>query len=83
VQFFKYHAIYELCQNFASVKIHYFGKFYACSGAVAVGLYGNDDVHNGLVQVLASVASINEVFLSARNEVSSQYRIFFILNFSF
>jgi protein tweety len=40
------------------------------SGAVAVGLYGNDDVHNGLVQVLASVASINEVFLSARNEVS-------------
>lgn len=35
-----------------------------------MGLYGNDDVHNGLVQVLASVASINEVFLSARNEVS-------------
>ncbi|XP_065340830.1 protein tweety isoform X1 [Cloeon dipterum] len=39
-----------------------------CCGAVAVGLYGNDDVHNGLVQVMASVASINEVFLSSRNE---------------
>ncbi|XP_059472472.1 protein tweety isoform X2 [Neocloeon triangulifer] len=39
-----------------------------CCGSVAVGLYGNDDVHNGLVQVMASVASINEVFLSARNE---------------
>jgi hypothetical protein len=42
---------------------------------VAVGLYGNDDVHNGLVQVLASVASINEVFLSARNEVSFSPKI--------
>jgi Tweety len=53
-------------------SLHFVYWFFYCnfSGAVAVGLYGNDDVHNGLVQVLASVASINEVFLSARNEVS-------------
>ncbi|KAF4521188.1 hypothetical protein B566_EDAN010650 [Ephemera danica] len=39
-----------------------------CCGAVAVGLYGNDDVHNGLVQVLASAANMEELLNAVKNE---------------
>ncbi|XP_074116084.1 tweety [Cotesia typhae] len=39
-----------------------------CSGAVAVGLYGNDDVHNGLVQFLDAAKKIDMSITSVKNQ---------------
>lgn len=40
-----------------------------CSGAVAVGLYGNDDVHNGLVQLVAAAMNVDGILMGVRNQV--------------
>ncbi|KMQ94350.1 protein tweety-like protein [Lasius niger] len=40
-----------------------------CSGAVAVGLYGNDDVHNGLVQLVAAAKNVDGILMGVRNQV--------------
>lgn len=42
-----------------------------CSGAVAVGLYGNDDVHNGLVQLVAAAKNVDGILMGFRNQVGS------------
>lgn len=34
-----------------------------------LGLYGNDDLHNGLVQVFNSGKQLNRLFFSVRNQV--------------
>lgn len=44
--------------------------FFCVSGAIGVGLYGNDDVHNGMLEVLAAVRSIDDIIGNARNQVS-------------
>ncbi|XP_057330884.1 protein tweety isoform X2 [Microplitis mediator] len=42
-----------------------------CSGAVAVGLYGNDDVHNGLVQFLNAAKEIDKSIMSVKNQTET------------
>ncbi|XP_046406971.1 protein tweety-2 [Ischnura elegans] len=42
-----------------------------CCGAVALGLYGNDDVHNGLVQFVAAVRGAHAVVHSVVNQSSA------------
>lgn len=43
-----------------------------CCAAVAVGLYGNDDVHNGVVQLIGAAKNINVSITTVRDQVSSQ-----------
>lgn len=35
-----------------------------------IGLYGNDDLHNGLVQVFNAGKQLNRLFINVRNQVS-------------
>ncbi|XP_017795183.1 PREDICTED: protein tweety isoform X1 [Habropoda laboriosa] len=42
-----------------------------CSGAVAVGLYGNDDVHNGLVQLVAAAKNVDGILMGIRNQTDT------------
>ncbi|XP_071444597.1 protein tweety [Hetaerina americana] len=42
-----------------------------CCGAVALGLYGNDDVHNGLVQFVAAVRGAHAVVSNVVNQSSA------------
>ncbi|KAL6427923.1 hypothetical protein ACFW04_008387 [Cataglyphis niger] len=42
-----------------------------CSGAVAVGLYGNDDVHNGLVQLVAAAKNVDGILMGVRNQTDN------------
>ncbi|KAK0167955.1 hypothetical protein PV327_001803 [Microctonus hyperodae] len=42
-----------------------------CSGAVAVGLYGNDDVHNGLVQFLDAAKNVDTSLTSVKNQTET------------
>ncbi|XP_016772721.1 protein tweety isoform X2 [Apis mellifera] len=42
-----------------------------CSGAVAVGLYGNDDVHNGLVQLVAAAMNVDGILMGVRNQTDT------------
>ncbi|XP_015429875.1 PREDICTED: protein tweety isoform X1 [Dufourea novaeangliae] len=42
-----------------------------CSGAVAVGLYGNDDVHNGLVQLVAAAKNVDGILMGVRNQTDT------------
>ncbi|XP_066592212.1 protein tweety isoform X3 [Prorops nasuta] len=39
-----------------------------CCGAVAVGLYGNDDVHNGLVQLIAAASNVDGIITAVKNQ---------------
>lgn len=39
-----------------------------CSGAVAVGLYGNDDVHNGLMQLITAAKNVDGIIKDVRNQ---------------
>ncbi|KAG5672510.1 hypothetical protein PVAND_002634 [Polypedilum vanderplanki] len=41
-----------------------------CCGAIGGGLYGNDDLHNGLVQVFNAGKQLNRLFISVRNQTS-------------
>lgn len=42
-----------------------------CCGAIGVGLYGNDDVHNGMLEVLTAVRSIDDIIGNARNQTGA------------
>ncbi|XP_034184492.2 tweety isoform X1 [Osmia lignaria lignaria] len=42
-----------------------------CCGAVAVGLYGNDDVHNGLVQLVAAAKNVDGILMGVRNQTDT------------
>lgn len=44
-----------------------------CSGAVGVSLYGNDDLHNGVVQFLTSAKALDELVISVKNQVRLQF----------
>lgn len=39
-----------------------------CCGAIGGGLYGNDDLHNGLVQVFNAGKQLNRLFINVRNQ---------------
>lgn len=41
------------------------------SGAIGVSLYGNDDLHNGLVGFIHSAKAIDEKINAVKNHVSS------------
>jgi protein tweety len=43
-------------------------------------LYGNDDLHNGLVQVFNAGKQLNRLFISVRNQVISIFAVPTILN---
>lgn len=40
------------------------------------GLYGNDDLHNGLVQVFNAGKQLNRLFINVRNQVSRMFAPF-------
>lgn len=42
-----------------------------CCGAVAVGLYGNDDLHNGLVQLISAAKNVDGIIMAIRNETGT------------
>ncbi|XP_015116545.1 protein tweety [Diachasma alloeum] len=42
-----------------------------CSGAVAVGLYGNDDVHNGVVHLLDAAKQVDASVISVKNQTDT------------
>lgn len=42
-----------------------------CCGAIGLGLYGNDDFHNGVVQVFDSGRHVQNMVMNAQNDVSS------------
>ncbi|CAL7935467.1 unnamed protein product [Xylocopa violacea] len=42
-----------------------------CCGAVAVGLYGNDDVHNGLVQLVNSAKNVDSILMAVWNQTDN------------
>ncbi|XP_014242972.1 protein tweety isoform X1 [Cimex lectularius] len=39
-----------------------------CCGAVGVGLYGNDDVHNGMLELLTAGRAMHETISSVKNQ---------------
>lgn len=39
------------------------------SGAVGVSLYGNDDLHNGVVKFLTSARALDDLVISVKNQV--------------
>lgn len=39
------------------------------SGAVGVSLYGNDDLHNGVVQFQTSARALDDLVISVKNQV--------------
>ncbi|XP_049775887.1 protein tweety isoform X1 [Schistocerca cancellata] len=42
-----------------------------CCGAVGVALYGNDDVHNGLLQFVEATANIDDLISSVKNRTAA------------
>uniref|UniRef100_A0A0K8THM1 Protein tweety homolog n=1 Tax=Lygus hesperus TaxID=30085 RepID=A0A0K8THM1_LYGHE len=42
-----------------------------CCGAVGVGLYGNDDVHNGMLELLSAGRAMDETISSVKNQTSA------------
>ncbi|XP_046736870.1 protein tweety [Diprion similis] len=42
-----------------------------CCGAVAVGLYGNDDLHNGLVQLISAAKHVDGIIMAIRNQTGT------------
>ncbi|XP_073975241.1 tweety isoform X2 [Rhodnius prolixus] len=42
-----------------------------CCGAVGVGLYGNDDVHNGMLELLTAGRAIDDMISSVKNQTST------------
>lgn len=47
-----------------------------CCGAIGLGLYGNDDFHNGVLQVFDSGRHVQNMVMNAQNDVSFFYFIF-------
>jgi hypothetical protein len=45
---------------------------YCSSAAIGVGLYGNDDVHNGLVQFILAAQSMDDIITAVKNQVRSK-----------
>lgn len=43
--------------------------FSSFSGTVGVGLYGNDDVHNGMMELLTAGRAIEDLISSVKNQV--------------
>ena len=39
-----------------------------CSAAIGLGLYGNDDLHNGLLEVLQAAKKVDNLVSSVRNQ---------------
>lgn len=44
------------------------------SGAVGVSLYGNDDLHNGVVQFLTSARALDDLVISVKNQVRLKFK---------
>ena len=42
------------------------------------GLYGNDDLHNGLVQVFNAGKNLNRLFINVRNQVKQKFQTFLL-----
>uniref|UniRef100_A0A1B6HT47 Protein tweety homolog n=1 Tax=Homalodisca liturata TaxID=320908 RepID=A0A1B6HT47_9HEMI len=42
-----------------------------CCGAVGVGLYGNDDVHNGMLELLTAARSIDDIIGNIKNQTGA------------
>uniref|UniRef100_A0A1B6E9B8 Protein tweety homolog n=1 Tax=Clastoptera arizonana TaxID=38151 RepID=A0A1B6E9B8_9HEMI len=42
-----------------------------CCGAVGVGLYGNDDVHNGMLELLSAARSIDDIIGNVKNQTGA------------
>lgn len=46
-----------------------------CCGAIGLGLYGNDDLHNGLLEVLTAGRNVDNIVASVRNHTDNLERI--------
>ncbi|XP_054284160.1 protein tweety isoform X2 [Macrosteles quadrilineatus] len=42
-----------------------------CCGAVGVGLYGNDDVHNGMLELLSAARAIDDIIGNVKNQTGA------------
>lgn len=42
-----------------------------CCAAIGVGLYGNDDVHNGLVQFVLATQSMDDIITAVKNQTGT------------
>lgn len=49
-----------------------------CCAAIGLGLYGNDDLHNGLLEVLQAGKKVDNLVSSVRNQVRLPTRFYFI-----
>lgn len=57
--------IYEVQLDNTKIWYNFLNKY-----SLVLGLYGNDDLHNGLVQVFQSGKQLNRLFISVRNQVT-------------
>ncbi|XP_021914768.1 protein tweety-like isoform X3 [Zootermopsis nevadensis] len=42
-----------------------------CCAAIGIGLYGNDDVHNGLVQFILATQSMDDIITAVKNQTGT------------
>lgn len=50
-----------------------------CCAAIGLGLYGNDDLHNGLLDVLGAGRKVDQIISSVKNQVNFSFCFFFLL----
>lgn len=50
-----------------------------CCAAIGLGLYGNDDLHNGLLDVLGAGRKVDQIISSVKNQVNFYFCFFFLL----
>lgn len=54
-------------------KVTLFTVTLLCCAAIGLGLYGNDDFHNGVLQVISSGRKVEVLILNFRNQVNYYY----------
>lgn len=55
--------------DFFYIYLYNHSNFIVISGAVGVSLYGNDDLHNGVVKFLTSARALDDLVISIKNQV--------------
>lgn len=51
------------------IYLYNYNNLLLYSGAVGVSLYGNDDLHNGVVKFLTSARALDDLVISVKNQV--------------
>uniref|UniRef100_T1HYY1 Protein tweety homolog n=1 Tax=Rhodnius prolixus TaxID=13249 RepID=T1HYY1_RHOPR len=58
----------RLDESWKTESLGILGSIPALCGAVGVGLYGNDDVHNGMLELLTAGRAIDDMISSVKNQ---------------